>query len=40
MVFGQPRQENLINFINSQVENVEGIEVSEILNYRIDLAPK
>ena len=40
MVFGQPRQEDLINFINSQVENDEGIEVSEILKYRIDLTPK
>jgi len=41
LVFGQPRQEDLINFINSQVGgDVGGIKIDKILNCRIDLAPK
>jgi hypothetical protein len=41
LVFGQPRQEDLINFINSQVGgDIEGIKIDKILNCRIDLAPK
>ena len=41
MVFGQPRQEDLINFISSQVGgDIEGTEIDKILNCRIDLAPK
>ncbi|MBA7543322.1 hypothetical protein ES705_35652 [subsurface metagenome] len=41
LVFGQPRQEDLINFINSQVGgDIEGNEIDKILNCRIDLAPK
>ena len=41
LVFGQPRQEDLINFINSQVGGeIEGNEIDKILNCRIDLTPK
>lgn len=41
LVFGQPRQEDLINFINSQVGgDIESIKIDKILNCRIDLAPK
>lgn len=41
LVFGQPRQEDLINFINSQVGgDIEGIKIDKILNCRIDLTPK
>lgn len=43
LVFGQPRQEDLINFINSQVGgggDIEGTKIDKILNCRIDLAPK
>lgn len=44
LVFGQPRQEDLINFTNSQVGgdrgDIEGIKIDKILNCRIDLAPK
>ena len=41
MVFGQPRQEDLINFINSQFGgDIEGAKIDKILNCRIDLSPK
>ena len=41
LVFGQPRQEDLINFINSQVGgDIEGTEIEKILNCRINLTPK
>jgi hypothetical protein len=41
MVFGQPRQEDLINFINSQAEaGIENLKIDEIINYRIDLTPR
>jgi hypothetical protein len=41
MVFGQPRQEDLINFINSQFGNdIGGTKIEKILNCRIDLTPK
>lgn len=41
LVFGQPRQEDLINFISSQVGgDIEGIKIDKILNCRIDLTPK
>jgi len=41
LVFGQPRQEDLINFISSQVGgDIEGIKIDKILNCRIDLSPK
>jgi len=41
MVFGQPRQEDLINFINSQVvAGIENLKIDEIINYRIDLTPR
>jgi hypothetical protein len=41
MVFGQPRQEDLINFINSQVGGDIGVnKIDKILNCRIDLTPK
>jgi hypothetical protein len=44
LVFGQPRQEDLINFINSQVGggrgDIEGTKIDKILNCRINLAPK
>jgi len=41
MVFGQPRQEDLINFINSQVgAGIKNLKIDEIINYRIDLTPR
>jgi len=41
LVFGQPRQEDLINFINSQAEGgIENLKIDEIINYRIDLTPR
>jgi len=41
MVFGQPRQEDLVNFINSQIEKSdEELKVDEVIKYRIDLTPK
>ncbi len=41
LVFGQPRQEDLINFINSQVGGDIGVnKIDKILNCRIDLGPK
>jgi hypothetical protein len=41
MVFGQPRQEDLINFINSQFGgDIEGTKIDKILNCRIDLSPR
>ncbi|MBA7692245.1 hypothetical protein ES703_100808 [subsurface metagenome] len=41
LVFGQPRQEDLINFINSQIGgDIEVNKIDKILNCRIDLAPK
>jgi len=41
LVFGQPRQEDLINFINSQVGGeIKGDEIDKILNCRINLTPK
>lgn len=36
MVFGQPRQEDLLNFLK---ENVDGSSLGAALNYRIDLTP-
>lgn len=38
MVFGQPRQEDLLKYLSYHLEN-EDINLSEILNYRIDLSP-
>ena len=41
LVFGQSRQEDLINFINSQVGGeIEDNEIDKILNCRIDISPK
>jgi len=41
LVLGQPRQEDLINFINSQAEaGIENLKIDEIINYRIDLTPR
>jgi hypothetical protein len=41
MVFGQPRQEDLVNFINSQIGiKNDGLTIDELINYRIDLTPQ
>jgi hypothetical protein len=37
MVFGQPRQEDLISFLQ---DSVEGDELENLLHYRIDLEPR
>ena len=37
MVFGQPRQEDLLNYLESRLER--DIDVEELLKYRIDLSP-
>jgi len=38
MVLGQPRQEDLVNFLQQRFE--EGFDSDEFLKFRIDLAPK
>jgi hypothetical protein len=38
MVMGQPRQEDLVNFLQERFE--EGLDADEFLKYRIDLSPK
>lgn len=37
MVFGQPRQEDLVTYLRGQLE--QGLELSDLLRYRIELAP-
>lgn len=37
MVLGQPRQEDLVNFLQQRFE--KDIDRNELLNYRIDLSP-
>ena len=36
MVFGQPRQEDLVNFLKDNLQ--DGVDLEEILSYRIDTA--
>lgn len=38
MVLGQPRQEDLVNFLQQRFD--EGIDVDEYLKCRIDLTPR
>ncbi|GAB6155732.1 hypothetical protein JCM17380_44830 [Desulfosporosinus burensis] len=38
MVFGQPRQEDLLRFLTTHFQDDE--ELKEFLNYRIDLRPR
>jgi len=38
MVFGQPRQEDLVQFLQNQSEQ-QLIDLDELLKYRIDLSP-
>ncbi|HEX3045290.1 MAG TPA: helicase-related protein [Bacillota bacterium] len=37
MVFGQPRQEDLVKYLEGRLEN--GVKLEELLRYRIDLRP-
>jgi hypothetical protein len=37
MVLGQPRQEDLVNFLQERFN--EGLDINELLKYRIDLSP-
>jgi hypothetical protein len=37
MVLGQPRQEDLVNFLQQRVD--EGLDIKELLKYRVDLSP-
>ena len=37
MVLGQPRQEDFVNFLQQRFD--EGLDINELLKYRIDLAP-
>ena len=37
MVLGQPRQEDLVNFLQQRFD--EGLDINELLKYRIDLSP-
>jgi hypothetical protein len=37
MVFGQPRQEDLVKYLKENLQ--EGVDLDEILSYRIDLSP-
>lgn len=39
MVFGQPRQEDLVKYLENKAENNE-INLEQLLNYRIDLSPE
>ena len=39
MVFGQPRQEDLVRYLQKQSES-NNIELEELLKYRIDLSPE
>ena len=38
MVFGQPRQEDLLNFLRSRLSG--DVKVEDVLKYRIDLTPR
>jgi hypothetical protein len=38
MVFGQPRQEDLLNFLRSRLSG--DVKIEDILKYRIDLTPR
>jgi hypothetical protein len=38
MVLGQPRQEDLVDFLRQRIE--EGMDPNEFSKYRIDLSPR
>jgi len=38
MVFGQPRQEDLLDFLQSKLPS--GVKIEDVLRYRVDLTPR